>query len=61
MLHLLGGQHHVIRFHGWVQRQTRISIIFQYCQHQSFSDYYLAMNEGDIREYMRVRALISPT
>jgi hypothetical protein len=45
----------VIKFQGWVQRQTWISMIFQYCSHLAFTDYYLLLDEGDIREYMRVR------
>lgn len=52
-LFLFSGKNHVIPIYGGLTSATRNTLILPYVPHNNFKEYYLKMNEDDIKRYMR--------
>jgi cell division control protein 7 len=51
----LDGRHHVVPLVAGFRFEDNISLVFPYFHHQSYRNYYILMEEDEIREYMQVR------
>lgn len=54
ILKKLQGQDFVVPLKAGFRHEDNITLVFPYFHHKPFRDYYLLMEEPEIREYMRV-------
>lgn len=54
ILKKLQGRHYVVPLKEGFRHEDNITLVFPYFHHKPFREYYLLMEEAEIREYMRV-------
>lgn len=56
ILKLLGGKHFVVPLLSGFRLEDNISLIFPYFPHKPFREYYLLMDEEEVKEYLKVQS-----